>query len=270
MGLFLCCTGIQQQQYSSSTYEYVVVQYQNREHTEQQSTTQHCAITPAQSSKPSTCRSEYASKEECTYMHASSGLFSWSMELLVFASRLFAPKMLHHLINTFACHFNPLFLVIERDVRNRPLREAPCTTYIYIPRTNLATYIPPANLPTSRFNSRRASRQTRPSHNHTRTLCFRLLASDLVWRIYEEDRRSIGYVECADHVRWPRCRVFVLPRRPAVTFSESESPYYFVGGLPCCTRRNVRPPVNGAAKMGDSNVANNVAGNVPTTSSTPW
>ena len=180
MGLFLCCTGIQQQQYSSSTYEYVVVQYQNREHTEQQSTTQHCAITPAQSSKPSTCRSEYASKEECTYMHASSGLFSWSMELLVFASRLFAPKMLHHLINTFACHFNPLFLVIERDVRNRPLREAPCTTYIYIPRTNLATYIPPANLPTSRFNSRRASRQTRPSHNHTRTLCFRLLASDLV------------------------------------------------------------------------------------------
>ena len=31
------------------------------------------------------------------YMHAASGLFSWSMELLAFASRLLAPKMLDHL-----------------------------------------------------------------------------------------------------------------------------------------------------------------------------
>ena len=32
-----------------------------------------------------------------TYMHAASGLFSWSMDLLAFASRLFAPKMVNHL-----------------------------------------------------------------------------------------------------------------------------------------------------------------------------
>ena len=31
-------------------------------------------------------------------MHAASGLFSWSTELLAFASRLFAPKMLGHLL----------------------------------------------------------------------------------------------------------------------------------------------------------------------------
>ena len=32
-----------------------------------------------------------------TYVHATSGLFYWIMELLAFASRLFAPKMLDHL-----------------------------------------------------------------------------------------------------------------------------------------------------------------------------
>ena len=33
------------------------------------------------------------------YMDATSGLFSWSMELLAFASRLFAPKVLDHLLH---------------------------------------------------------------------------------------------------------------------------------------------------------------------------
>ena len=41
--------------------------------------------------------SSYISKEVCTYMHALYGLCSWSMELLTFASRLFAPKTLDHL-----------------------------------------------------------------------------------------------------------------------------------------------------------------------------
>ena len=65
----------------------------------QHSTAQHSAVIPAQSSKPSTCRSEYVSKEVCTYMHAASRLFSWSTELLAFASRLFAPKILDHLLH---------------------------------------------------------------------------------------------------------------------------------------------------------------------------
>ena len=46
------------------------------------STAQHSAISPAQSSTPSTCLSEYMSKEVCIYLHAASELFSWSMELL--------------------------------------------------------------------------------------------------------------------------------------------------------------------------------------------
>ena len=39
----------------------------------------------------------YLSKELCTYRHAASGLTSWSMELLAFPSRLFAPKMVDRL-----------------------------------------------------------------------------------------------------------------------------------------------------------------------------
>ena len=71
----------------------------------------------------------YQNKYICTYMHAASGLFSWSMELLAFARRLFVPKILDHLLTTPVCHSNPFFLVSERSGRNRPLREAPCTHY---------------------------------------------------------------------------------------------------------------------------------------------
>ena len=89
-------------------------------------------ITPAQNSKQiSTCRSEYVSKDVCTYMHATSRLFSWSIELLAFASRLFASKMLDHPL-TSVCHSDPFFLASERSGRNRPLREAPCKhTYLH-------------------------------------------------------------------------------------------------------------------------------------------
>ena len=41
--------------------------------------------------------------ERCTCMHAVSRLFSWGMGLLAFASRLFAPKMLDHLLTTYIC-----------------------------------------------------------------------------------------------------------------------------------------------------------------------
>ena len=88
------CTDIQQHHYSSSMYEYVCCRWTA-------STAKHncsSAITAAQSSiQPRTCRSEYVSKVR-TYTLASSRLFSCSMELLAFASRLFAPKMLDHLL----------------------------------------------------------------------------------------------------------------------------------------------------------------------------
>ena len=53
-----------------------------------------------------------------TYMHAASGLFSWIMELLAFASRLFAPQGPS---TTYICHSVPFFLVGERSGRNRAL-----------------------------------------------------------------------------------------------------------------------------------------------------
>ena len=70
-------------------------------------------------------------------MHAASGLFSWSMELLAFAGRLFAPKMLDHLLTTSVCHSNPSLLVSERGGRNHPLREAPCTSILVPPGIHL-------------------------------------------------------------------------------------------------------------------------------------
>ena len=52
-------------------------------------------------------------------MHAPYDLFSWSMKLLAFISRLSAPKMLDHLHTTYhVCHSNPFVLVSERSGRN--------------------------------------------------------------------------------------------------------------------------------------------------------
>ena len=55
-------------------------------------------------------------------MHAASRLFSWTMELLAFASRLFAPT---YYISDSDCHSIPFFLASEGIGGNRPLREAP-------------------------------------------------------------------------------------------------------------------------------------------------
>ena len=52
-------------------------------------------------------------------MHAASGLFSWSMELLAFASRLFAPKMLEHLLMLLHLSFRSI-LPCERAYRAEP------------------------------------------------------------------------------------------------------------------------------------------------------
>ena len=71
----------------------------NREHSKAQHGTAQSPLHKA--ANKYLCRSEYVSKGVCTYMHAASRLFSWSVELLALTSRLFAPKMLDHLsINT--------------------------------------------------------------------------------------------------------------------------------------------------------------------------
>ena len=57
-------------------------------------------------------------------------LFSWSMELLAFASRLSAPKMLDHLLTASVCHSNPFFLPSERSGRNRPLTNLSTSTAV--------------------------------------------------------------------------------------------------------------------------------------------
>ena len=51
-------------------------------------------------------------------MNAASRLFSWSMELLAFTSRLFAPKMLDNLHTTSVCNSNQFFLASERSGRS--------------------------------------------------------------------------------------------------------------------------------------------------------
>ena len=50
---------------------------------------------------------------------------SWNL----LSSRLFAPKILDHLLHI--CHSVPLFHVSERSRRNRSLREAPCIIIPY-------------------------------------------------------------------------------------------------------------------------------------------
>ena len=66
------------------------------------------------------------------YMHASFRLLSWSMELLAFASRLFAPKMLDYLLTASVYRSNAFFLPSERSGRNRPLLEAQGLSLIHI------------------------------------------------------------------------------------------------------------------------------------------
>ena len=79
---------------SSSMYEYVV-EYQNREHSTAQHSTEQSPLHKA-ANQVRTCQSEYVFKEVYTYTHATSRLFCWSMELLAFASRVLVPKILDH------------------------------------------------------------------------------------------------------------------------------------------------------------------------------
>ena len=93
----------------------------------------HSAITLAQRSKPSTCRSEYVSIGVCTYnMHVASGLFpgTWSSWHLRVAC-------LHLIFLTiyYICHSVPFLpCMSEGSGRNGPLRDAPC---IYTSRYTL-------------------------------------------------------------------------------------------------------------------------------------
>ena len=59
-----------------------------------------------------------------SYMHAASGLFSWSMELLAFASRQFAPKIVDLSVRFIRFFFFAIFfLVSERSGRWKPSAE---------------------------------------------------------------------------------------------------------------------------------------------------
>ena len=118
---------------SIGMYDNVFVEYQNCEHR---------TITAAQSSKPSTCRSEYVLKEVWTYMHAASGLFSWSKELLALASGLFAPKKLDHLYLSFQSILRERAQRAEPpDTRSTLCPCMPCTN------TNNENQTHPGNVP---------------------------------------------------------------------------------------------------------------------------
>ena len=61
----------------------------------QQSTTQ----SPLHKAANQVCVDRSTHKQVCPYMHAASYSFSWTTELLTFASRLYAPKMSDHLLH---------------------------------------------------------------------------------------------------------------------------------------------------------------------------
>ena len=101
-------------------YEHVVVEYQNRKHSTAQSPL-HKAANQIRTSRP-----DYVSKIIITFMRRpgcfSRAWSSWHLQV----------DCLHLKCWTiyYICHSNPFFLVSERSGRNRPLREAPCTTYL--------------------------------------------------------------------------------------------------------------------------------------------
>ena len=101
MDLFLNAVPVYSNNSSSTTVVcttmcYVVVEPRAQHSTAQRNhpcTKQH---TKHVSADQSTYQKKYTHVR--TYMHAASGLFSWRTELLALASRLFAPKMLEHLL----------------------------------------------------------------------------------------------------------------------------------------------------------------------------
>ena len=63
-------------------------------------------------------------------MHAASGLFSWSMEILAFASRQFAPKIVDLSVRSIRILFYSL--VSERSGRFEAARGAKRLVHIYL------------------------------------------------------------------------------------------------------------------------------------------
>ena len=74
-------------------------------------------------------------------------LFSWNMEMLAFASRLYAPIMLDRPLTTSVCHSNPFLLASECSVRNRPLRKALCTYILVYTETSTTTIVKSSTSP---------------------------------------------------------------------------------------------------------------------------
>ena len=111
-------------------YEYVVV-----EPRAQQSTAQPTALTPARSSKPSTCRSEYASKEVCTYMtrmlrpvYFPGAWSSWHLQVACLHLKCWTIHLLH--LSVIPIHYS-LSASAACGTARRPLREALCIYYRY-------------------------------------------------------------------------------------------------------------------------------------------
>ena len=69
-------------------------------------------------------------------------LFSRSMEMLAFASRLYAPKMLDRPLKTSFCHSNPFFLASECSVGTARYAKRLVHIYEYIRSTYVFRRIP--------------------------------------------------------------------------------------------------------------------------------
>ena len=88
-------------------------------------TKEEMEIFPAYSWCDVACTLLFFSAVSISSMHAASGLFSWTMELLAFESRMLAPKTTMSISVRFLSHSHlvQFFLVSERSGRRKPPAE---------------------------------------------------------------------------------------------------------------------------------------------------
>ena len=84
-------------------------------------------------------------------MHAASGLFLWTTELLAFACQQFAPKIMDLSVRFIHSHFVQFFLVSGRSGRRKPPAERSALyrlTFVFVPQRAPLAPIWPLRAPT--------------------------------------------------------------------------------------------------------------------------
>ena len=115
-------------QYLQQYREHSTAQHRTTQHsTAKHSTAQHSTAQHSTAQSPLHKAANQVRAEQSTYRNEYAGLFSWSMELSAFASRLFAPKMLDHLLS-IPVHLSFRSIILCASVAGG---EAPCVPGMY-------------------------------------------------------------------------------------------------------------------------------------------